>query len=265
MHPISKGEHPLPTLEINVGSLAQLNRASDYGSEGCRFESCRSHQGQRKWISPLPFFFVSSASHWPLPPAYSLPPGAQASRLPNRCRTGSAGVPPANSLPYRERRRPTCLIAAAPAGLLGAQASRLPIAAAPTRLPGAQASRLPIAAAHSGLLGAQASRLPNRCRTCGARYRMFLSCRADLLSPPPAYSLPYRERRRPACLGTQASRLPIRCRPCGARYRMFFIMQGFRPSVFTACLFAAVLGAQASRLPGYAGVPPAYSLPPLRG
>ena len=27
-----------------VGSLAQLNRASDYGSEGCRFESCRSHK-----------------------------------------------------------------------------------------------------------------------------------------------------------------------------------------------------------------------------
>ena len=28
------------------GSLAQLNRASDYGSEGYRFESCRSHQPQ---------------------------------------------------------------------------------------------------------------------------------------------------------------------------------------------------------------------------
>ena len=26
------------------GSVAQLNRASDYGSEGYRFESCRSHQ-----------------------------------------------------------------------------------------------------------------------------------------------------------------------------------------------------------------------------
>ena len=25
------------------GSVAQLNRASDYGSEGYRFESCRSH------------------------------------------------------------------------------------------------------------------------------------------------------------------------------------------------------------------------------
>ena len=26
------------------GSVAQLNRASDYGSEGYRFESCRSHR-----------------------------------------------------------------------------------------------------------------------------------------------------------------------------------------------------------------------------
>ena len=30
------------------GSLAQLNRASDYGSEGYRFESCRSHQNDMK-------------------------------------------------------------------------------------------------------------------------------------------------------------------------------------------------------------------------
>ena len=28
------------------GSLAQLNRAFDYGSKGCRFESCRSHYPQ---------------------------------------------------------------------------------------------------------------------------------------------------------------------------------------------------------------------------
>ena len=35
---IAKGE----TLMRN-GSLAQLNRASDYGSEGCRFESCTNH------------------------------------------------------------------------------------------------------------------------------------------------------------------------------------------------------------------------------
>ena len=31
-------------LQIKIGSVAQLNRASDYGSEGCRFESCRSHK-----------------------------------------------------------------------------------------------------------------------------------------------------------------------------------------------------------------------------
>ena len=30
--------------QSNIGSLAQLNRASDYGSEGYRFESCMSHQ-----------------------------------------------------------------------------------------------------------------------------------------------------------------------------------------------------------------------------
>ena len=31
-------------ISQNDGSLAQLNRASDYGSEGYRFESCRSHK-----------------------------------------------------------------------------------------------------------------------------------------------------------------------------------------------------------------------------
>ena len=30
-------------IKNSFGSLAQLNRASDYGSEGYRFESCRSH------------------------------------------------------------------------------------------------------------------------------------------------------------------------------------------------------------------------------
>ena len=37
------------------GSLAQLNRASDYGSEGYRFESCRSHQKSRE-SNLIPFF-----------------------------------------------------------------------------------------------------------------------------------------------------------------------------------------------------------------
>ena len=35
-------------LETRDGSLAQLNRAFDYGSKGCRFESCRSHKGKKK-------------------------------------------------------------------------------------------------------------------------------------------------------------------------------------------------------------------------
>ena len=43
--------------EVN-GSVAQLNRASDYGSEGYRFESCRSHEGFRNQIAE-PFFYVS--------------------------------------------------------------------------------------------------------------------------------------------------------------------------------------------------------------
>ena len=30
-------------VQWNVGSVAQLNRASDYGSEGCGFESRRNH------------------------------------------------------------------------------------------------------------------------------------------------------------------------------------------------------------------------------
>ena len=34
-----KGNNP----EQIEGPLAQLNRASDYGSEGCRFESCTDH------------------------------------------------------------------------------------------------------------------------------------------------------------------------------------------------------------------------------
>ncbi|GEM_PF-1572822 len=36
-------------IKIN-GSLAQLNRASDYGSEGCRFESYMSHSYLKKYI-----------------------------------------------------------------------------------------------------------------------------------------------------------------------------------------------------------------------
>ena len=40
------------------GSLAQLNRASDYGSEGCRFESCRSHKESVTEVSVTLSFFM---------------------------------------------------------------------------------------------------------------------------------------------------------------------------------------------------------------
>ena len=36
--------HKSNNFALANGSLAQLNRASDYGSEGYRFESCRSHK-----------------------------------------------------------------------------------------------------------------------------------------------------------------------------------------------------------------------------
>ena len=38
------------------GSLAQLNRASDYGSEGCGFESRGSHEKER--IEILSFCYI---------------------------------------------------------------------------------------------------------------------------------------------------------------------------------------------------------------
>ena len=38
-----------------IGSVAQLNRASDYGSEGCGFESRRNHKRELK---KLQFFFL---------------------------------------------------------------------------------------------------------------------------------------------------------------------------------------------------------------
>ena len=40
------------------GLVAQLNRASDYGSEGYRFESCRGH----KEFERTPFFVVKICS-----------------------------------------------------------------------------------------------------------------------------------------------------------------------------------------------------------
>ena len=37
----------LPTTSMLLASVAQLDRASDFGSEGCRFESCRMHHLER--------------------------------------------------------------------------------------------------------------------------------------------------------------------------------------------------------------------------
>ena len=44
--------------QLRNGSLAQLNRALDYGSRGCRFESCTSHEK-----AGLPAFFVVVSLH----------------------------------------------------------------------------------------------------------------------------------------------------------------------------------------------------------
>ena len=48
-------------VQWNVGSVAQLNRASDYGSEGCGFESRRNHKKQgiaSKVLLSLVIFFA---------------------------------------------------------------------------------------------------------------------------------------------------------------------------------------------------------------
>ena len=54
---IQKKALSLHSLNENVeqnGLVAQLNRASDYGSEGYRFESCRDH---KKELKRVPFLF----------------------------------------------------------------------------------------------------------------------------------------------------------------------------------------------------------------
>ena len=40
--------------------MAQLNRASDYGSEGYRFESCRGHKKEvlESYLIPRTFFML---------------------------------------------------------------------------------------------------------------------------------------------------------------------------------------------------------------
>ena len=48
----------------NNGSVAQLNRALDYGSRGYRFESCRNHK--RNTRESVPFFCSLTFEYWPL-------------------------------------------------------------------------------------------------------------------------------------------------------------------------------------------------------
>ena len=48
----------------NNGSVAQLNRALDYGSRGYRFESCRNHK--RNTRESVPFFYSLNFEIWPL-------------------------------------------------------------------------------------------------------------------------------------------------------------------------------------------------------
>ena len=61
---LTKNSVPLHPQIRNGGSVAQLNRASDYGSEGCGFESRRNHEEQKmeteSLLSSLHFsFFVN--------------------------------------------------------------------------------------------------------------------------------------------------------------------------------------------------------------
>src|SRR5205085_12526518 len=51
-------EQPAPTRAAQDGPVAQLDRASDFYSEGCRFDSCRDRQDRSCkrstswWIAP---------------------------------------------------------------------------------------------------------------------------------------------------------------------------------------------------------------------
>ena len=55
------GSNPSSPTQHKDGSLAQLNRAFDYGSKGCRFESCRSHKAlSGHFIRSVHFFVMLS-------------------------------------------------------------------------------------------------------------------------------------------------------------------------------------------------------------
>ena len=63
---VSKKGSTFAAANKNGGSLAQLNRASDYGSEGCGFESRRSHDsgGGRRELSAF-FILILSVKSCP--------------------------------------------------------------------------------------------------------------------------------------------------------------------------------------------------------
>ena len=60
---VKKNIHTFALAFKKHGSVAQLNRASDYGSEGCRFESCRSHKKGYLSLSDNLFCFPHQHVH----------------------------------------------------------------------------------------------------------------------------------------------------------------------------------------------------------
>ena len=58
---VSKNSATFALAIQKYGFVAQLNRASDYGSEGSGFESQRSHRLKRKTSFVFLFFFVRPA------------------------------------------------------------------------------------------------------------------------------------------------------------------------------------------------------------
>ena len=52
---IPLGGNPLErsnrSASANEAPVAQVDRVSDYGSEGCRFESCRAHKQRKRFCS----------------------------------------------------------------------------------------------------------------------------------------------------------------------------------------------------------------------
>jgi hypothetical protein len=43
-HPTSRFQFEICDFKFPAASVAQLDRASDFGSDGCRFKSCRTRQ-----------------------------------------------------------------------------------------------------------------------------------------------------------------------------------------------------------------------------